>query len=339
MSLFKPRLHSPLSVNVHKRYFLLRAVTLPLLLTTGASLAQGFPGNPVKIVVPGPAGGAVDVVARTIAQQLSKTWETSVIVANRPGASTTIGTAEVASAIPDGNTLLFIFTPFVTAPHLYKSLPYDPVQSFTPVRQVLDARVWLVVSADIPAKNVKELAALIRAAPGKYSYASAGTGSTPHIFGLQLAKRAGADMLHVPYKGVAPGVLDVVAGRVSAIFSGYADVLPHLASGKLRVLAVSGTQRAKITPEVPTLREEGLPGFEDVGFGGFFVPSATPGAVVAQIAQAIDHAMSVQEVHTLLVSLAYEPVQHSTPEAFSRLVRTQFDTWGRLISAANISLN
>jgi len=258
-----------------------------------------------------------------------------VIVDVRPGANSVIGAEVVAKASPDGYTVLYVLTTFVQAPHLVRNLPYDPVASFTPIAQAVAAPLWFGIGAEIPAGNVREFVALVKASPGKYTYASPGQGSTPHLFGHILAQRSNLDLLHIPNKGMPPAVLDVVTGRVSAIFASYSDIDRQMQAGKLRILASSGTSRTRLTPDIPTMQEAGFSGFETVGFGGFLAPAGTPKPVVDRIAKAVNEAVAMPEVRNRLASFGFEPTS-STPEAFAALVRNQLATWGQIMASAGV---
>ncbi|VCU71488.1 Tripartite tricarboxylate transporter family receptor [Pigmentiphaga humi] len=308
-----------------------------LVFAAGAQ-AQDFPKGTVKLVVPGPAGSSIDNVARALAEHLGEAWRgTPVIIENRPGASTTIGAAWVAKAPADGHTLLLTPTPFAQTPFLYRNLPYDPVKSFAPVAQIADSQLWLAIGSDIPARTVGEFVALAKGAPGKYSYASAGAGTTLHLYGYELAKRGRVDLMHIPYKGVPPAVIDVAGGRVSAIFAALSDLEPQVQAHKLRILASTGAQRSSLTPDMPTLKELGFDGFETAGFLGLFAPAGTPAPVVEQIARAVSEAIATPRVGRALASYGYEPVR-SSPQAFAALLKTQLEVWRRAIGEAGVQM-
>jgi len=304
----------------------------------GGVHAQDFRKGTVRLVVPGPAGSSIDNLARALADALGEAWRgTPVIVENRPGASTTIGAAWVAKSPPDGQTLLVTPTPFVQAPYLYRSLPYHPLNSFAPVLQLADSQLWLAVNADVPARSVAEFVALAKGAPGKYSYASSGPGTTPHLYGYELGKRGVIDLLHIPYKGIPPAVIDVAGGRVSSIFAPLSDIQPQVDAHKLRVLASSGASRSSLTPEVPTLKELGYEGFETPGFLGMFAPAGTPKPIVDQIARTVGAAIASPRIRSALAAYGYEPVS-SSPQAFGNLVRAQLEIWKRAIAEAGVQV-
>ncbi|MFC7514599.1 Bug family tripartite tricarboxylate transporter substrate binding protein [Herbaspirillum sp. GCM10030257] len=314
------------------------AASLPALFASPASYAQDFPdGRLVRIVVPGPAGSSMDSSARAIADPLSKLWGVPVVVDNRPGGSTIIGTIEVAKAAADGHTLLYASTPIVQLPHLYRSVPFSPFTSFTPVIQAVNAPLWFAVGAQVPAKTVQEFVALAKTAPGKYTYGSPGSGSSPHILGSVLAKNAAIDLLHVPYKGTPPALNDVVAGEVSSLWAGYSVLAAQARAGKIRILASSGLARSSLTPTVPTMKEAGYSGFEAVGFEGFFAPAKTPQPVVDQIAQAVTKVMAMPEVKARIAGFGLEPVA-SSPPSFAKFVSGQSEIWKKVIVDGGVQL-
>lgn len=303
------------------------------------ALAQGaYPAGTVKLVVPGPAGSSLDNVTRALAEALAERWNhTPVIIDNRPGATTTLGAALVAKSPPDGQTLLVTATTFAQAPHLYRSLPYHPLDSFTPVIQLADSNLWLAINTDVPARTLAEFIALARKSPGTYAYASTGPGATPHLYGHELGKRAGVELLHVPYKGIPPALIDVAGGRVAAMFAPLSDLLPHVQTQRLRILAVTGSARSPLTPDVPTMKESGFDGFETAGFLGILAPAHTPQPIVAQISKAVSAAMSNPKLRANFNAQGYEPV-NSSPAAFKSLLQTQLEIWRRAIAAAGVKL-
>ncbi len=333
--MMKNALCGPSAAGSLRKLSVYMAMSLSAMLTFAAQ-AQTFPKGTVKLVVPGPAGSSLDNVARALAEYMSESWKgIPVIVENRPGASTTIGAAWVAKAAPDGHTLLMTPTTFVQTPHLYRNLSYHPINSFAPVVQLADSQLWLAVNAEVPAKSVREFVALAKSAPGKYSYASAGLGTTPHLYGYELGKRGKVDLLHIPYKGILPAVVDVAGGRVSSMFAPYSDLLPHAQANKLRILASSGSARSSLTPEVPTMKESGYEGFETTGFLGLFAPAGTPKAVVDEIAKTASAGVATSRIHNALTSYGYEAVS-SSPQAFTSLVRSQLEIWKKVIVEAGV---
>lgn len=304
---------------------------------TGTANAELFDGGRVTIVVSGRAGSSFDNAARLVAEPLSKEWGVPVVVDNRAGASGVIGAAYVAKSPPDGRTMLLGTTPFVQAPHLLRNAGYDPVSSFAPVAQLFNAQLWLGVNAGLPAKTVKEFAAHAAKPGSKLSFSSPGQGSTPHLNMVILMQQAGIDMLHVPYTGIPPAVMDVAAGRISSVFASYSDLLPHVQSGTMRILASTGSERSPISPDVPTMKELGYGGFEIVGFGGLLVPAGTPPELTAKMAASVQKVLARPEIRTRLLELGFEPVD-GDQKSFAALVREQNDFWAKVIRDANVKV-
>jgi tripartite-type tricarboxylate transporter receptor subunit TctC len=321
----------------------LRSLTLLNVLAAGASATAqpAWPVNPIRIVVPGPAGSSFDNAARAVAEPMSKALGVPVIVDNKPGATTTIGSDMVAKSVPDGHTLLLVLTPSVQAPHLYTRLPYDALTSFTPVSHLFDAPLWFAVSSAVPARSVKEFITQAKAQPAgsSYSYASAGNGSTPHLYGVILGRVTGTELLHVPYRGMSPAVVDTAGGMVSSVFASYSDLVGHERAGKLRVLASTGTQRTRLTPSLPTLSELGFKGFESVGFGGLVAPAGTPKPVVDRLHDVLHQILQQAEVRARLHVLGLEAAGPSSTADFGRLMRAQSALWKGVIRDADIKLD
>ena len=312
--------------------------SLPALVLAFAAFdaaAQAYPSKPVRLIVAGSPGSSMDISARAITEPMSKSWGVPVVVEVRPGANSVIAADAVAKAAPDGYTLLYVFTTFIQAPHATAKMPYDTIASFAPVSQATVNPLWFAVSADLQAKSVKEYVAAMKAAPGKYAYASPGQGSTPHLFGEVLAKRNGLDMLHVPHKGMPPAVLDVVAGRAASVFASYSDVVRHAQAGKIRILAVSGAERTRLTPDIPTVREAGFAGVEAIGFGGFLAPAGTPRTMIETASRAVNESLAQPAVRDRLASFGLEPAP-STPEAFGKLLREELEVWRQIMAAAGV---
>src|SRR5262252_26248 len=249
------------------------AILVATAVFSAAAAAQSYPTRPVHMVVPFAAGGAVDTVARALGQKLGESWKQPVIVDNRPGAGGNIAAAAVAKAPGDGCTLLITTQGFAISPGLYKKLPFDAVRDFAPVTQLTSSFLVLVCTPDLPAKSIRELIALAKSKPGTINYGSTGTGAPPHLLGELLNSTAGIDLLHVPYKGDAPLTQALLAGEVQVAFMPLAGVLPHIRSGRLRALGVSGGSRSATLPDVPTFKEAGIP-FEFTGWLGILAPSA-----------------------------------------------------------------
>ncbi|HSV83086.1 MAG TPA: tripartite tricarboxylate transporter substrate binding protein [Ramlibacter sp.] len=307
-----------------------------LAIASSASVAGPFQNGNVAIVVSTVPGTSTDAVARLFAEHLTREWGVPVIVENRPGASMMVAAAHVAKAAPDGRTLLLGITPFLQAPHLVRRPAYDPVASFTPLAHLFDARLWMAINATIPAKSVTEFVALARKPEAQYSFATPGNGSTPHLNMAVLMQQARMNLLHVPYKAIAPAVMDVATGQVSAVFAAHSDLLPHLQSGKLRILASTGVNRSDLSKEVPTFRESGWAGFEKVGFGGLLAPGGTPAPLAAEISSSIQKVLQRTEVRARLFTLGFEPAGPSTQQAFGRVVREQSEFWKEVITATGV---
>jgi tripartite-type tricarboxylate transporter receptor subunit TctC len=296
--------------------------------------AQDFPQKPVRLIVAFPPGGGTDAVARAIAAPLSQRWGQPVVVDNRPGGGTVIATDATRKSAPDGHTLLLVDPSFAANPSLVKTLPYDPHRDFEPVTMVAKFPLILVAHPSVPATTVSELIALARAKPGSLTFASAGSGGSTHLAAEMFKAMAGIDLVHVPYKGGGPAVIDLLAGRVSLFFSGVA-VLPHVRTGKLRALALGNAERSPFTPEIPTVAESGLPGYEMVSWQGVFAPANVPKAIVAKLQADLSETANLPSVRTQLATLGVEPVAMS-PDAFASYLRSQMATYAKVIRDAGI---
>lgn len=305
-----------------------------------SALAQptaDHPSQAVTLVVPFPPGGITDNVARLIAQELSSSWGRPVLVDNRVGASGTIGAAAVARAPKDGYTALFTVTTHVQMPALGRKLPYDAVKDFTAVSQVGMSTSALVVTPDMPARTLQELVAVLKAEPGKYAYGSTGVATTSHIYGELFKKEAGVDMPHVPYKGAAPMVTDLLGGHIRLAVLDTGTALPYLQSGKLRALAALGTRRSPTLPDVPTFQQAGFKGFEPYAWMAMFLPAGTPQARVDKMSADVARIIAKPEVQKKMREMNIEPVG-STSAEFSVVLRNDADTWKRVIDQTGIKL-
>jgi tripartite-type tricarboxylate transporter receptor subunit TctC len=293
-------------------------------------------GKPVRLIVPFTPGGSSDILARTIAPRLATALGVNVIVDNKPGAGGSLGAAEAAKAEPDGNTLLMgHLGTLAVNPALYPKLPYDPVKSFAAVAWVARVPNVLVVPAASPAKNIKDFIAMVKARPGRFSFSSGGNGSAAHITFELLKLSAGLFMLHIPYRGSAPSVTDLIAGQVDATFTGTPAVLPHVKSGRLRALAVSSAQRIASLPDVPTVAESGYPGFEADQWYGVVAPAGTPAAVVARLNAEINRALGLPEVARQMAVEGAVPTP-DTPPAFAALIQREMPRWAQVVKAGNV---
>ncbi len=305
-------------------------------LASPAAHAQAFPTKPIRVVVPFPPGGGTDVVARAVAPKMSEMLGQPVVVENRAGAGGNIGTDAVAKSAPDGTTLLVASASTAINTTLMKeSVSWDFARDFAPVVLLVLNQHLLAAHPSLPANNVKELIALARAKPGQITFASYGNGSSAHLTAELFKMMAGVDLLHVPYKGAAPAVNDLVGGQVNIMFADVAAVLPHVKSGRLKALGIASAKRFEGLPDVPTIAESGVPGFEAGGFLGLVAPAGTPAAAIAALNAAADKSLAQPEVRERLLALASPPMG-GTPEQFGERIRIEIDKWARVIRAANI---
>lgn len=311
--------------------FLLTAI---LAIVNPFTASAAFPDKPVKMVVPFPAGGATDLMARGLAQNLSEQLGTPVVIDNRGGAGGTLAAESVARAPADGYTLLFAtMGTLAINPALYPKLRYDPLNHFAPIALThLTPRV-LVVSASVKAHHVSELIALAKSQPGQITYGSAGNGSSSHLSGALFENMAGVDMTHVPYKGSAPLLTDLLAGRVDSTFDSLTVYEEHIKSGRVRALGVTSRKRMTALPGVPTLAEAGLPGYEVSNWLGLLAPAGTPRDTMALLHAAVTRAMANAQMRAQLVALGIEP-QSSTPEEFGALIRSEIPKWARIVKVS-----
>lgn len=301
-----------------------------------AAGAQEFPTRPVRIVVPFTPAGPVDVLGRLIAERLSARWKSGAIVENRPGAGTIIGTETVAKAPADGHTILLAVTSHAVNATLVEKLPFDPVADFAPVVFAATAQNLLVVNAAEPVRSPGELIARAKANPGKLNVASPGKGTTLHLAAEMLKSQAGIDYTIVHYKGSQPATTALLSGEVAFMFDA-GTVVPLAQAGKLRILAVTGSKRSPVLPDVPTMIESGLPGFEVVSWYGFFAPKGTPRPAIDQLNRAINEALRDDEVRARMARINMEAVG-GTPEELDRYLRSQIKMWGDAIRAANVKM-
>lgn len=300
-----------------------------------AAGAQDYPNRPIRLVVPQPPGGPTDIVARLVAQKLSERLGQQVIVDNKPGAGANIGSEIVAKAPKDGYTLLVGTVQQIVNPFLFASLPYDPAKDFAPVSLMTKAHIVLVVNPETPARTLQELLALAKRTSGGLAWASAGNGSTSHLALELLKAQAGIDATHVPYKGTQPALTDVLGGRVPVMFDGVITSLPHVKSGKLRPLAVASLTRSPLLPDVPTMTEAGLPGFEAVGLATVLAPAGTPQPIVDRLSREIAAILTAPDVRDALVAMGLEVVA-STPAQFAAYNEAESRKWGKIIRDAKI---
>ena len=314
---------------------LLQGAALLALLASPAVEAQSYPTHPIKIVVPYPPGGAVDIVARTIGQPLAEGLKQPVIVDNRPGASANIGMEAVAKAAPDGYTLLMASNGIATNMALFPTLPFDARRDFTPIEKIGYAPLVIVVPASSPVKSLKDLIAMAKAEPGKLTYASAGNGSSGHLAGELLKSTAKIDVLHVPYKGGAPAITDLLGERITFMPINPVEVIAHIRAGRLRALAVASDPRFPLLPDVPTVAEAGLPGYEASVWWGLVAPAKTPREVIRQLNAEITKALTDSAIENKLSELGVV-VTPGTPGQFAAFLKAQTELWSEVIKSARI---
>jgi len=309
----------------------LNATTLAIsVVAPGTLQAQDFPTRPVRVIVPFSPGGAVDGPMRVIGQELSKRWGQQVVVENKPGAGATIGTDLVAKAPPDGYTLLLASQTNAISATLYAKLPYDPIDDFAPISLIGREPGVLVVNPALPVKTFQEFVAYVKARPGEVDYASSGNGSGQHLFMAMLASMTGMQLTHVPYKGSGQATADLLGGQVQVSIPGTAGMVGHIKAGKLRPLAVTGARRSPQLPDVPTVIESGVPGFEAYVWMGLLAPRGTPASIVDRIYRDLLQALASNEVKSYMATAGIEIVG-STPAEFGAFFRTERDQWAKVI--------
>lgn len=312
-----------------------RVLLLPLALAVAApSLSQQYPVRPVRFVVPFAAGGSVDTLARTMGPKLADALGQQIVVDNRPGGNGDIGMLIVAKSAPDGYTLLLGYIAnLAIAPSLYAKMPYDPVGDYAPVTQIATSPNVLTAHPSVPAKNLQELVALAKSKPGAVNFASTGVASVGHLTGELLNVLAGMKMTHVPYKGGGQAIIDLVGGHVQVMFSGFSAAMPHIKSGKIRPLAVTGAKRSHALADVPTIAEQGFPGVEATAWYGVLVPAGAPQPVVARLHGEFVRILKLPDVVQRLDALGFELVG-STPDQFSAYIRSETRKWEKVVRAS-----
>lgn len=324
---------------LHRRSFLgLAAATLasPSLIVSRARAAQDWPNHPVRLIVPFTPAGATDVIGRLMANRLSEVWGQQVVVENRPGAGSNIGTDAAAKAEPDGYTILINSVPLTVNKFLYASLPYDPVADFAPVTLLVMQPNIMAVSNAVPAKTVAEFIAYARANKGQVSYASSGNGTSLHLCGEMFKRMAGIEMTHVPYRGAAPALNDLIPGRVHVIFDNVSSILPQVQSNSVRGIACTTAKRIRAAPDLPPIADT-VPGFDVSSWFGLLVPAKTPAEIVARINKDSVEALQHAAVRPRLEELGAEIVG-STPQAFAAHLKAEMDKWGPVIREAKIRI-
>ncbi len=312
-------------------------ITAAGLLLAAAAFAQNYPTHPVHIVIPLSAGGTTDVPGRIVAQKLSDALGQQFFVENRPGAGGTIGSDYVAKSKPDGYTLLLSASPFVIAPHVYKKVPYDALRDFVPVVRIASGPYVLVVHPSLGVNSVKELIALAKKSPGKIDFASSGNGGAQHLVTELFMYMAGIKMNHVPYKGSGPAQQDLMAGIVKVSFVGTPIAIPHMKSGRLKALGVTSSKRWPEMPDVPTIAEAGVPGYEALVWIGMFAPAGTPRDIVAKLNGEIAKLVRTDEVRKLLGPTGMVPDPDS-PDQFAAFVKADYEKWGKAVKESGATV-
>lgn len=316
--------------------FIRSIIAVAALSTASAALAQNYPTRPIRIIVVSTPGGSVDTMARAVGPKLAARWGQQVLVDNRPGAGGTIAAELVAKALPDGYTLIMgTVASFATNVSLYKSLPYDPVKDFAPITLVATQNLMLLVHPSVPAKSVKELVALAKKQPGNLSFASAGNGTGGHLSGELFKMLAQIDMLHVPYKGVQPALIDVVGGQVSLTFASIISAMPQVTGRRLIPLAVTGAQRSPAAKELPTMIEAGVKAYESATWYGLLAPAGTATDIVNKLNAEVVTALKNPDMHDRLSREGADPVGNS-PAEFAKHIQVEIEKWRKVVKAAGI---
>ena len=310
-----------------------------LLSALTAVAAEQYPTKSIRLIVPYPPGGGNDAIARLLAQKINEGWGQQLIVDNRPGAGTTIGTALAARAAPDGYTIVMSsVATHAMAPQLYASPGYDPVKDFAPVTLLATTPMLLAVGAGTPYKSLQDLVAAAKASPGKLSYASGGNGTPPHLAAAIFTEKTGTQMVHVPYKGSGPALIDVMAGQVTMIIDTAASATPHVRSGKMRGIAITGKRRWPDLPEVPTFAEGGLTDYDASSWYAIHAPAGTPKPIIAKLNAELVRIVNLPDIRERLRQMSAEPVGN-TPEQFDAFVKSEIAKWGTVIKALNLRVD
>ncbi len=321
-------------------YFRLVACALTMLALAAparaAQTAGDYPNRPIRLIVPFAAGGSTDIVARLVAQKLTEQWDKQVVVDNRSGANGAIGMEIVARASPDGHTLVLGYIANLgTAPALYPKLPYDAIRDFAPISHIVSAPSIAVIHPGVPAKNLQDVIALARVKPGAIAFGTAAVGSIGHLSGEMLNRLAGVSMTHVPYKGGGQAVIDVVAGQIPMVIIGMTAATPHVRSGRLRAIATTGAKRSFAFPDVPTVAEQGFPGFAADAWYGLLTTAKTPPSIVDKLYREVIRIMKLPEAKERMANVGFEIVG-STPAEFAKLIREEIPKWTKIVREAGI---
>ena len=318
-----------------KKLFLHLLLTAATVVCIAPALAQNYPIRPIRLVVPSSPGGGTDITARIMAPELSKLLGQQVVVENRPGAGTMIGGEVVAKSPPDGHSLLMGISTLAINPAVYKKVPYDALRDLAPITQAVSVPNVVVGHPSLPAKNLKELIALARSRPGELTFASAGLGTSPHLSIELLLSMTRTKMLHVPYKGSGPGITDLIAGQVQVMAPNMLSGYPHIKSGRMRAYGVTGVKRVSSAPEIPTIAEAGVPGYEAVQWYGVLAPAGTPRPIIQRLHEECVKVLHLSNVRELLVRDGGEPVG-STPEQFAAFIKAETIKWAKVVKDAGI---
>jgi tripartite-type tricarboxylate transporter receptor subunit TctC len=313
----------------------MKVLSVFLFLFCGIVEAQTYPSRPIRLIVPFPPGGSNDIVARMVATQLGERLGQQLVVDNRGGAGGVLGTDLAAKSPPDGYTLLLISVAYAFGPALYKNLPYDPEKAFAPVGILGSGAAALTVHPSVPVSSVQELIALAKAKPGTLNYASAGIGSLQHLACALFMIQAGIDVVHVPYKGGGPAMADVIAGQAQIVMPSLIQVVPHIKSGRLRVLGTSGTRRSAVLPEVPTISESGVPGYEAHNWWGILAPAGTPAPAIEKLHRDLTSVLSSRETEKRFETEGAEVVR-MTPAEFGGFISAELVKWSRVAREVGI---
>ena len=321
--------------TLFRGFVVLLALACAAPVAAGSALAQAYPGHSVRMIVPFAAGGPTDVIARIVAQKLSETWGQQIYTENVPGGGGNTGAAMAARAPADGYTILVVSTGFIVNPSMYAKVPYDPIKDFAPVTLVASSPNVLSVYPELPARSVRELIDLVKANPGKYSFAQPGTGSTPHLAGELFKLKFGLDLVTVPFNGAALAINSTLGGHTPVVFTALPPAMANIKDGKLRGLAVLSLERAAVLPDVPTMAEAGVPDQESDTLTGVVVPASTPKEIIDRWHDEIARMVALPEVKQRLQDLGFEPVA-DTPAHFGERIKTEIAKWAKVVHDANI---
>ena len=316
----------------------IRVLLILAALGTQYAWAQKYPDRPIRLVVASSPGGASDILARTLAQKLTEEFGQQIVVDNRGGASGILGTDLVAKAAPDGYTLLIIQPSLTINPNVFKKVPYDVVRDFAPISLTVDASQMLSVNPSVPAKSAKDLIALAKAKPGQLTFGSPGFGTSPHLTAELFKQKAGVDMQQITFKGSGPAYVSLISGEISAMFATVLSGMPHVKSGRIRPLGVTTSKRVSSAPDLPTIAESGLPGFDTSQWFGFLAPAGTPKPIIDRLYQAISQASNSPDVKSRLEAQGVEVV-NKPPKEFANVIRQELVQWAKVVKAAGITPN